>query len=65
LSVSEQNTFDELWSAKAKEMMRNTLFLDEIRDFVRMWLQQKDTDDFGGEMTASEFKQELLKELEK
>ena len=41
MTVSEQNTFDELWSAKAKEMMRNTLFLDEIRDFVRMWLQQK------------------------
>ena len=41
LSVSEQNTFGELWSAKAKEKMRNYLYLDEIRDFVKEWLQQK------------------------
>ena len=26
-------------------------------------VQQKDTDDFGGEMTASEFKKELLESL--
>ena len=40
MSVSEQNTFGELWSAKAKEKMRNYLYLDEIRDFVKEWLQQ-------------------------
>ena len=28
-------------------------------------IQQKDTDDFGGEMTASEFKKELLEKIKR
>ena len=32
---------------------------------VREWLQQKETDDFGGEISATEFKKELLEDLEK
>ena len=35
-----------------------------IEKSVKEWLQQKETDDFGGEMTASEFKTGLLEELE-
>ena len=37
---------------------------DDYIQCVREWLQQKETDDFGGEMTATEFKKELLEDLE-
>lgn len=40
------------------------IFGEQIKPLVRKWLQQKETDDFGGEMTATEFKNGLLAELE-
>jgi len=52
-----------------KKLVR-TGYPDSMTDFdyivcFRKWLQQKETDDFGGEMSASKFKKELLEELDK
>ena len=38
-------------------------FEPDIIQAVTLWVTQKETDDFGGEMTATEFKLELLEEL--
>ena len=56
-------------------MLTQQLWAFDEEDFERMWtvfvntfsevLLHKDTDDFGGEMSASEFKKEVLDELQK
>ena len=54
-----------------KQFFEEGLTKEEFQDYyvviknnVEEWLKQKDTEDFGGEMPATEFKNELLEELE-